>query len=72
METELLNYRARRVHKVVSKDHTRVMQLGNGQLLATVPRELSRWKNISKGTLLKWSDGGQNRIIIEITKEEPE
>lgn len=69
METELLNYRARRTHNVVSKDHTRVMQLSNGQFIVTIPREIARWKHIGKGTLLKWSDGGQNRIIMEVLQE---
>jgi len=26
-------------------------------------------KHISKGTLLRWSDGGENRVIIEVLKE---
>ena len=47
------------------------MRLGNGQLLATVPREISRWKHIEKGTVLKWSDAGQDRILIEILDQAP-
>jgi len=37
--------------------------------LVTVPREIARWKHISKGTLLRWSDGGENRIIVEVLKD---
>ena len=69
METELPNYRARRAHKVVSKGHTRVMRLSNGQLIVTIPREIARWKHIDKGALLKWSDAGANRILIEVLAE---
>jgi hypothetical protein len=66
----MTNYRKRRVHKVVSRSSTRVIQLSNKQLLVTVPREITRWKNIRKGTLLKWSEGGQNRIIIDVIQED--
>jgi len=45
------------------------MQFSNGQILVTVPREIARWKHISKGTLLRWSDGGENRIIVEVLSE---
>jgi len=45
------------------------MQFGNGQILVTVPREIARWKHIGKGTLLRWSDGGENRIIVEVLSE---
>ena len=62
---ELEKYRQRRQHKVEARDKTRVIQLSNRQLLVTVPREIARWKHISKGTLLKWSGRGSNRIIIE-------
>lgn len=63
-------YRKRRTHKVISRDYTRIMRLSNGQLIVTLPREIGRWKHIDKGTLLKWSDGGLNRIIIEVVKME--
>ena len=56
----------RRIHKVVAKDCTRAIQLGNGQFIVTIPRELCRWKHINKGTLLKWLDGGENRFIVEV------
>ena len=56
----------RRTHKVVARDHTRLIKLGNGQLIVTIPREVSRWKRIGKGTLLKWQDGGENRLIVEV------
>ena len=59
-------YRKRRTHKVVSRSSTRVMQLSNKQLLVTVPREIARCKHINKGTLVKWSDGGENRVILEV------
>ena len=59
-------YRKRRTHKVVLRSSTRVMQLSNKQLLVTVPREIARWKHINKGTLVKWSDGGENRVILEV------
>jgi len=45
------------------------MQFKNGQILVTVPREIARWKHISKGTLLRWSDGGKNRVIVEVLSE---
>ena len=59
-------YRKRRSHKRATKDFSRVMRLSNGQFLATIPRELARWKKVEKGTLLRWSDGGMNRIIVEV------
>lgn len=50
----------------VARDHTRVIKLGNGQFIVTIPRELCRWKHVNKGTLLKWQDGGGNRFIVEV------
>lgn len=66
MENELGDYRKRRQHKIESRDKTRVIQLSNKQLIVTIPREITRWKHIGKGSLLKWSDGGLDRIIIDI------
>lgn len=60
------DYRKRRTNKVESRDKTHVIQLSNQQLIVTIPREIARWKHIRKGTLVKWSDGGQNRIIVEL------
>jgi len=57
---------AKRAHKVAGRDKSRAMQFKNGQILVTVPREITRWKHIGKGTLLRWSDGGKNRIIVEV------
>jgi hypothetical protein len=68
MENKLANYRQRRQHKTESRDKTHVIQLSNKQLIVTIPREITRWKHIGKGTLVKWSDGGLNRIIIEVTE----
>ncbi len=59
----------RRSHKRGQKNESRAMKLSNGQLITTVPREISRWKHIDKATLLKWSDGGPGRVIIEIVPE---
>jgi len=44
---------SKRTHKVAGKGKSRVMQFGNGQVLVTVPREITRWKHISNGTLLR-------------------
>ncbi len=66
MENELGDYRKRRQHKIESRDKTRVIQLSNRQMIVTIPREITRWKYIGKGTLLKWSDGGLSRIIMEV------
>ena len=68
MESEKLSFTLvkRRIHKVVARDHTRVIKLGNGQFIVTIPRELCRWKQVNKGTLLKWQDGGSNRLIVEV------
>ena len=60
---------AKRIHKVAGRGKSRVMQFGNGQILVTVPREIARWKHISNGTLLRWSDGGENRVIVEVLSE---
>ena len=60
---------SKRTHKIVGRDKSRAMQFGNGQILVTVPREIARWKHIGKGTLLRWSDGGENRIIVEVLQE---
>jgi hypothetical protein len=57
-------------HKPTGENKTRVMGLGNGQLLATIPKSVAAWKNIGKGSLIKWSDGGPGRIIVEIVNEE--
>ena len=62
----MFEYRMRRAHKRTTRDLSRVMKLSNGQFIITIPREMTRLKKIEKATLLKWSDGGQNRIIIEI------
>jgi len=56
-------------HKVAGRDKSRVMQFGNVQILVTVPREIARWKHISKGTLLRWSDGGENKVTVEVLGE---
>ena len=69
MKNELVDYRKRRQHKIESRGKTRVMQLSNKQMIVTIPREITRWKHIGKGTLVKWSDGGLNRIIIEIVDQ---
>lgn len=68
MENERIDYRSRRTHPV-ARDCSRVMQLSNGQFLVTVPREITRWKRIGKGTLVRWSDGGPDRIIIDVLQE---
>ena len=65
-----INFKEGRTHKRVDKDHSRVMKLGNGQLIATIPREIARWKRIEKATLLKWSDAGPDRIIVEVLQQE--
>jgi len=54
---------AKRTHKIVGRDKSRAMQFGNGQILVTVPREIARWKHIGKGTLLRWSGGGEIRLL---------
>ncbi len=69
MENKLFEYRQRRVHKRTGKDYTRVIQLSNSQLLVTIPKEIARWKHINKGTVVKWSDGGLNRIIVEVNED---
>ena len=56
-------------HKVAGRGKRRAMQLKNNQILVTVPREIARWKHIGKGTLLRWRDGGENRVIVEVLKE---
>ena len=54
----------KRTHKIVGRGKSRAMQFGNDQIIATVPREIARWKHIGKGILLRWSDGGENRVIL--------
>jgi len=39
---------AKRTHKVAGRGRSRAMQFKNGQILVTVPREIARWKHISK------------------------
>ncbi len=65
MET-LQSFKAKKQHQHRAKDLTRVMQLGNGQYITTIPRELTRWKKISKGSMMKWSDGGPGRVLLEV------
>lgn len=57
-----------RTHFRGKKDESRVVLLKNGQYITTVPRELTRWKRIGKGSLLKWSDAGENRVLVEVVK----
>ena len=57
---------AKRIHKVAGRGRSRVMQFKNGKILVTVPREIARWKYIGKCALLRWSDGGENRVIVEV------
>lgn len=63
---DLQSFRAKRQHQHQARDLTRATQLGNGQYLTTIPREITRWKKISKGSVLKWSDAGSGRILLEI------
>jgi len=60
---------AKLTHKVAGRDKSRAMQFGNGQIIVTVPREIARRKHIGKGTLLRWSDGGENRVIVGVLSE---
>jgi len=60
---------AKRTHKIVGRDKSRAMQFGNDQILVTVSREIAMWKHIGKDTLLRWSDGRVNRIIVEVLSE---
>jgi len=69
MEITAQGFRNRIAHRKVSNSHSRVMKLSNGQLLTTIPREVARWKHIDKATLLKWSDAGENRVLIEVIAE---
>lgn len=58
-----------RQHKPTSHDRTRAMQLGNGQILITIPRLIASMKGIGKGTLVKWSSAGEGRLLIEVVGE---
>lgn len=53
-------------HQRSKADHSVVMQLGNGQYIITLPKHVAAFKGIQKGTIVKWSDAGINRILIEI------
>lgn len=55
-----------KTHAKGKNGETVVMQLGNGQYIVTLPKHVAAWKHIGKGTLLRWSDAGANRILIEI------
>lgn len=50
------------------REYSRALKLGNGQVITTVPRELTRMYKIEKGTLFRWSEGGPDRIVVEIVK----
>jgi len=63
------NASERRKYKRMGREYSRAMQLGNGQVITTIPRELTRMYKIGKGSLFKWSDGGQSRVIIEVISE---
>lgn len=58
-----------RTHKRGKSDQSVVMQLGNGQFIVTLPKYVASWKGIAKGAVIKWSDGGPERILVEIVKE---
>lgn len=56
----------RRKFRRKGREYSRAMKFGNGQIVTTIPRELTRAYKISKGTLFKWSEAGQGRILIEV------
>jgi len=60
---------AKRTHKVEGKDKSRVLQFKNSQIIVTALRKITRWKQAGKGTLLRWPDGGDNRVIVEVLSE---
>jgi hypothetical protein len=64
MENAKFELWKRRKHYHTRADQTRTIQLGNGQLLITIPKMIANWKQIGKGSLVRWSDGGLNRIQI--------
>lgn len=59
-----------RKHKPTTHDKTRVMVFGNGQHVVTIPKHVAVWKGITKGTLVKWSDAGAGRVLVEIIPQE--
>jgi hypothetical protein len=66
----------KRTHLRGKSNQSVVMQLGNGQYIITLPKNVASWKGIQKGSLLKWSDAGQGRIMLEVvsplkSSEEP-
>lgn len=65
----LKSFRSKKQHQRLGSDQTRVMQLGNKQLLVTVPAEIARWKHIAKASVLKWSDAGPGRVLLEIVDD---
>jgi hypothetical protein len=56
----------RRKFRRKGREYSRAMLLGNGQVITTVPRELTRMYKIGKGSLFKWTEAGPGRILIEL------
>ncbi len=56
----------RRKFRRKGREYSRAMKFGNGQIVITIPRELTRVYKIGNGTLFKWSEAGQGRILVEV------
>lgn len=57
-------------HQRGKSDQSVVMQLGNKQLLITVPKIIAGFKGIKKGSIIRWQDAGPGRLIVEVLNDE--
>lgn len=53
-------------HQRLPGNRSRVMQLGNGQLIVTLPKQIAEWKRARKGSVIRWEDGGGDRIVCVV------
>lgn len=66
---EIQTQKTRRLRTGLKKNITHIGKLKSGSLITVIPRFLVEKKDITNIHLLKWSDGGENRILVEITSE---
>jgi hypothetical protein len=59
-----------KTHTKGKNGETVVMQLGNGQYLVTLPKHVAVWKEIHRGTTIRWTDGGPGRIVLEVVQNQ--
>lgn len=63
---EIPTPKTRRLRTGLKKNVTHIGKLKTGSLITVIPRFLVEKKDITNFQLLRWSDGGEDRIIVEV------